>query len=715
MRQHRPHQRGRGGLAALLLALTPLAAAPAAAAPAATAPAAAKTVVAKGHVDVVDVRLRSGALKLSTTADLPGKPNTELEPADTIIQLADVPAARATAPGGALDFLGPAGTPLWIAPQAQEPTIIFPGTTTERIPRGALAGNKVTVNLVSVRAPEGGRFEMFSTDSVGRPTRRWSSTDQAVRTITMNVGGHSHANWAFTKLGAYQLEVEATARTAAGKDVSARATYTWQVGPLPPRDVAVGLAGWQPRFAPGRSYQLTAQPSPGFTGTVRWYERQPGAAGFVHRRSEDGLTYAFTAHPPTAGGPGHSGTQVYAEAVHPDGSPAGRSRTVEIVVDHPDLPGTVLTVVGVDPPPGRSAALTAVQTPRTALDRYRWYVRVPGARDFSADPDATTGRFAVPAGSAPDGTQVVARLFDHQQRVVASSAPATLRTGGGRAWFAPAAAAVGTAPAALARPGSPALVADGHFDLGPTLRKGRLAVVVRDDRTQPATIRQPGDLVFHLDRPAEVEVPPGAGLDFIAKPGAKVWVVGQTQQAGVPWLGLNTQDAGLTRDVTGPVTMHLDKVEGPGRFAAYLGGQFGGVGKRIFDNVGGPTSYEMPLNVHQHGNWVFTAAGRYRLTVTTRATGRDGAKLSDTCVLTFVAGPKPADTGGGTGGGSNGGGSGTGGGGTGGGSGGSGLPHTGTDLADLAVAGLSLVALGAAAVRLARRSGPPARPVPAAG
>ena len=133
-----------------------------------------------------------------------------------------------------------------------------------------------------------------------------------------------------------------------------------------------------------------------------------------------------------------------------------------------------------------------------------------------------------------------------------------------------------------------------------------------------------------------------AGMEFIAKGGSKVWLIGATQVPGVPWLGVNTMHESIVSGTTGPVQMHLDKVSGPGKMAVFMSGTFGGgVGQRVFDNVGGPTSYTVPANTHAHPNWVFTAPGHYVVTVTQTATTKAGKKVSATGTLHFAVGIDP--------------------------------------------------------------------------
>lgn len=178
---------------------------------------------------------------------------------------------------------------------------------------------------------------------------------------------------------------------------------------------------------------------------------------------------------------------------------------------------------------------------------------------------------------------------------------------------------------------------EGHFDFGPiVLSDGTFELQVKDDRTAPPVWRDADDVVFVLgDASLRSASSIPDDLGFVAPAGQDVYMIQQIQEAGVPWIGWNTQHETI---VNGPgsdgVQLTLEGVEGPGELAVFLNGSFGQlVGERVVDTVGGPTSYQVPANTHQHGNWVFTEPGVYAVTLTVSADGR-----SDTQTLRFAVG-----------------------------------------------------------------------------
>ena len=178
-------------------------------------------------------------------------------------------------------------------------------------------------------------------------------------------------------------------------------------------------------------------------------------------------------------------------------------------------------------------------------------------------------------------------------------------------------------------------VTHGHFDVGPVLNGGNLTSSVKDDRTSPARHVSPGALEFVLNDAAKINLP--AGMENIAPAGTPVHMIGATQQQGVPWLGWSTQDPELLKQLDGPVTMSLNGFEGPGTMSTFLSGNFGSAGQQVFDSRSGG-SFQVPANTHQHSNWVFTAEGRYTVTIGWTARLKNGQQVSSESVLHFTVG-----------------------------------------------------------------------------
>ncbi|MDA0173633.1 TIGR03773 family transporter-associated surface protein [Solirubrobacter taibaiensis] len=183
------------------------------------------------------------------------------------------------------------------------------------------------------------------------------------------------------------------------------------------------------------------------------------------------------------------------------------------------------------------------------------------------------------------------------------------------------------------------LLTDGHVDYAPRLVDGQLQSQVKHG----AVWRDVSAVTFVVPEAARMTVPASAG--FLGAPGETVWLLPQTQRAGLLWPGWNTEELS-GEQVDGDVTWRLDAVEGPGAVTVYQTGVFGDP-QFVFRSADGlPDAYSIPLGTHAHGNWVFSRAGAYQLTFTLIARLRNGTTATDTQTLAVAVGipPSPAPT-----------------------------------------------------------------------
>ena len=186
----------------------------------------------------------------------------------------------------------------------------------------------------------------------------------------------------------------------------------------------------------------------------------------------------------------------------------------------------------------------------------------------------------------------------------------------------------------------PAVVDSGHVDLGPRFVEGSWQVQARDDRSVPPVWRDLDDTVVHVTDAAVVPAPDSPDFAFLqVEPGTPLYVVPQTQDQDVVWLGWNTQDPEVTQRVERGATLSLDGVEGPGPVSLFLQEGVTGPPNVLWDTSEPfPQDLWMDVNTHTHANWVFTEPGTYLLDVTVRATLTDGSEASDSSTLRFAVG-----------------------------------------------------------------------------
>ena len=183
-------------------------------------------------------------------------------------------------------------------------------------------------------------------------------------------------------------------------------------------------------------------------------------------------------------------------------------------------------------------------------------------------------------------------------------------------------------------------IAAGHVDMGPAFVEGSWELMFRDDSTAEPVWRDPAEVVLRGNDTAMMAVPDDPRYSFVqASPGEQVYVIPQTELAGVVWPGWNTQNPQVVERLGRGVTFTLEAVEGPGGFSMYLeNGTFGAPEVLWTSDATDPQDIFVEPNVHTHANWVFTAPGAYYLTVRAHAELADGTVVSDTARLLFAVG-----------------------------------------------------------------------------
>lgn len=191
----------------------------------------------------------------------------------------------------------------------------------------------------------------------------------------------------------------------------------------------------------------------------------------------------------------------------------------------------------------------------------------------------------------------------------------------------------------------PGVLETGHVDMGPRFVDGSWRLLVHDDaaRTDPSAAsvwRTPERTVLRVVDAAVQQVPDDPAYAFVgAEPGADVWVVPQTQDPDVVWLGWNTQDPEVMASVDRGVTLGLRGVQGPGTMTVYLQSGTFGAPQVLWDSrAAGPQDVWVDVNTHTHASWVFTAPGVYLVQVEVAADLLDGSRATDTQVLRVAVG-----------------------------------------------------------------------------
>lgn len=576
-------------------------------------------VIAGVHTEMLNAFLDGNQFTLGTLADTAPGQQGRFNPARTVFHLPDVEDAHTTVAAG-YDYIAPEGTDIFYIPSTRTRGLLYPGLGAEGIRPGALKDNTINLELVRSSVPEGGRAEVF-TES-GRDNPRVFSTNDKLAPHTITAGGHEHLSWAFTRAGIYQLTFRATATLTDGTPVSSEATYTIAVGTnaengfklLNAQNAAkesTREAAETPEATSTATESATGTPSASTSASAEAGASAESSASTGIRRvdaSVNGQNAAQVTDPngakaaangEQAGQGGSSVTTISGADNINNGSDKGESKGG----NSPSMKGSSV----------KGSNAQNVTAPGNNSGGGILSSGLPGSLNQQCI--ATD----VPAEDAKD-SQDSKGAKDSKQNAQATQAPTGIPT---------------LAVVNAAEHSGREEVTHGHFDVGPVLNGGNLTSSVKDDRTSPARHVSPGALEFVLNDAAKLNLP--AGMEDIAPAGTPVYMIGATQQQGVPWLGWSTQDPELLKQLDGPVTMSLNGFEGPGTLSTFLSGNFGSAGQKVFDSRSGG-SFQVPANTHQHSNWVFTAEGRYTVTIGWTARLKNGQQVSSESVLHFTVG-----------------------------------------------------------------------------
>lgn len=488
----------------------------------------------------------------------------------------------------------------------------------------AQAGFSAAHFEVSYSGPEGASVSLFGLDDNGQlASSLLVDGNYELNPLGSEIAPQqlaaAYPNWVFSAAGVYQLQVRVLAQRSDGTviaspvrsyrvevgDVAAQATPT----PAPtPQNPDTQNPGAQPTAAPSAvpSAAPSAVPQPVVTPSA-----QPSTAP----SAQPGVSAAPSAPATPVASPKPS-------AGKPATSPSPRSA----------IGGEVKAKPSAAHPAGKqllasSRSAKSAQAPRAAAQgRSASQVRAAVGQSRSA----VTTRAGVQSFVSQARP---AQSFVAQARSVSQGAAAQTSVQKAKAQSAaavkenPASSAV-SATATLTfvvGPDANGNANEGHFDLGPRIVDGKLKLQVKDDRSQPASWVDPATLTFSLGDKATLKAPDA--LNFVATPGQDVWMISSSQSAGVPWLGMNSQAEEIVSKTSGEVTFTLVSVEGPGKVSVFTsGGLGGGVGEHLLQEEG--SSYTLPANTHAHQNWVFTAPGTYKLTISAQVTPKQGEQIS---------------------------------------------------------------------------------------
>ena len=193
---------------------------------------------------------------------------------------------------------------------------------------------------------------------------------------------------------------------------------------------------------------------------------------------------------------------------------------------------------------------------------------------------------------------------------------------------------------------------------------GNLMLTARDE-TSKREYRS--DHLFHrvpVGAKLSIPNPTPPAFTFLGPPGSPIWILPQTQNASLPYLGVSAENktgisgwqaigvpVNLTRKgfaagvfVGNVVVLRLLSKRGPGEFAVYSTSAAGTptVAINTRDGLTAADKITANPNTHAHFNWAFSAKGFYQITIQASATRSSDNKVVVSPPATYFFGVEAA-------------------------------------------------------------------------
>lgn len=515
------------------------------------------------------------------------------------------------------------GTSGYLLPANQDQNLVWPGWDSLMLANDAKYENPVSVRYVFDTVTGPGRAFVFGSGAFGELNPRLNTGGTQITDgsyVEQGFLAHEHVNWLFEKPGDYVFTVHAEVHAQDGNVYhSEQARYRWAVGDAAiaqaketaAAESAVRCAGENGALDPAATAkeeeglaaaQVVKAETAGTTETGQDGTNQSDAGkndaansaapgtGTDTNNSQNNAGQQTgspdaTSGKDNAGNNAPAGDQGGAQSTAPDADQGGAQGDVTLSPvatgadsGSPEAPAAGGTAAG-----GGQEICLPTEVKKEVSKEEAEKVKAGGSQGATTADSGTTklgDSHTIPANTHVHPNWIFTKPGTYK---VHFTAAATLKSG----------EKVSTPVTLTFNVGGSGNANDGHFDLGATVKDGKLVPLVKDDRRQPAQWVDPASLTFGLGDKAKTKAP--AGLEFIAPAGAEIYTISATQVAGVPWLGMNTMNSDFLSQTTGELHWTLQGVDGPGALAVFTSGNLGQtVGEHWFGGLAGKGDAQAP-------------------------------------------------------------------------------------------------------------------------
>src|ERR1041385_1570494 len=182
------------------------------------------------------------------------------------------------------------------------------------------------------------------------------------------------------------------------------------------------------------------------------------------------------------------------------------------------------------------------------------------------------------------------------------------------------------------------VLSSGHTDLalGYDSTGGTWNLYVGSDTTGAEYAAS--NVVLQVKSAALTTVAEGAGFNFLGRHGTPIWILPQTQNEEILYLGYGGDDIPQGVFVNDQVTVTLQSVSGPGNFFSYKTDTFGNpvVYFSTADGISTNDSVTVQAGGDAHLNWAFSDPGTYKVVLKASGTLAGSNQLSTSGLVTYT-------------------------------------------------------------------------------
>jgi surface-anchored protein len=184
-------------------------------------------------------------------------------------------------------------------------------------------------------------------------------------------------------------------------------------------------------------------------------------------------------------------------------------------------------------------------------------------------------------------------------------------------------------------PTPPAVLSVGHVDIGLAVENGEFEPHVHDEENDAEYA--PDEAILTALPGTATTVPSDSAYSFLGAPGATTYVLPQTQDPALLWLGIGAEEIEAGVLVDDQFDMSITAVDGPGTFAMYTVDGLG-VPTVLVDSTDGlpDTLAGLASGIHTHVNYAFSEPGTYEVSLRFTGTLADGNVALDSGPVTYT-------------------------------------------------------------------------------